>query len=233
MEKSLSGVAEEDIKTEKKEFSPALIKIKKMLQDLKSKELAISSPDEYKKLSYQTYKDLCSFFTEEGAEFVTDVNDIYKKYTKNNISPLIIRREDPEKVIALNEDVDINIHFDPKVAGDMGDKYANCAIWPYGPNAVSGIRNAFLEGKGMAGPIVALMAVNNNPKNTNLKKPDDFLLKVGDIEREAVRIVSGTIIKQDLEFIILRIQKDFFPPESLTDREKQDEVKQIFRGFTY
>lgn len=223
--------AKREIPEEEKIPSPELIKIKEELQALKDANFFKENPEEYKKISRQTYKDLCSFFINDGAEFVIDVNDIYKSY--NNRTPLIVRKEDPEKVAALNENFDINLSFDPKVVAERGDKYVNCAIWPYGNTAVAGIKNAFLEGRGMAGPLASVIGIRQNPKNTEITIPHDFMLKVGDIEREAVRIASGTITKEDLEFIILRIQKDFFPAESLMEGEKNESIKQIFRAFKF
>lgn len=216
-----------------KEPSPELLEIQNKLQQLKDKEFYKTNPEEYKELSRQTYKDLGTFFLNNGAEFVTDVNDIYKEYKDSYSNPLVVRREDPEKVTELAEGMNLDLRFDPKVSRDRGDKYANCAIWPYGKNPVAGIKNAFLEGRGMAGPIVALTGINPNKEKTELDKPENAQLKVGDIEREAVRIFSGEVSKEDLRFIILRIQKNFFPEENLTEEEKKTESKQIFRGFEF
>ena len=222
-------------KTEQAEQIPSeeLLKLQSMLQGLKDRAAYSKNPSEYKELCGQTYKDLAGFFINSGAEFVTDVNDIYKEYGGENKKPFIVRREDPEKVVALSEGFDISLSFDPKVVGDRGDKYVNCAIWPYGRDAVSGIKNAFLEGRGMAGPIVSLIATKQNLENNTVEEATDAMLRVGTIDRDAVRIVSGKITKEDLRFIILRIQKDFFPDENLVDAERDEKVKQIFRGFTF
>ena len=85
----------------------------------------------------------------------------------------------------------------------------------------------------MAGPLVTLIGVSHNPKSTELTIPEEFMIKVGTIERDAVRIASGNLTKEDLQFIILRIQKDFFPEENLSDSEKTENNKQIFRGFIF
>jgi len=234
MEKNVaSKPAREKPRPEEKTPTEELIRVKKMLQKLKDKDLILENPTEYKELSYQAYKDLSSFFINEGAEFVTDVNEIYQEFGNKQTSPIIIRREDPKKVAALSEGFPINLNFDPKVVGERGDKYANCAIWPYGRDAVSGIRNSFLKGRGMAGPLVTLIGVSHNPKSTELTIPEEFMIKVGTIERDAVRIASGNLTKEDLQFIILRIQKDFFPEENLSDSEKTENNKQIFRGFIF
>jgi hypothetical protein len=222
--------AEEDFEYEP---SQEFLEINEKLNQLKDKSLYSQDKEKYKELCHQTYKDLGSFLINNGGEFSSDINNVYKKYQSNYNNPLVVRREDPEKVAQLVDGKDIDLKFDPKVTGDRGDKYANCAIWPYGKNPVAGIKNAFLEGRGMAGPLVTLTAVKANPNNTSIEKPKDFKIKVGDIEREAVRIFSGNINKEDLKFIILRIQKDFFPQDNLAEEEIKTNPKQIFRAIEF
>lgn len=201
------------------------------MQFLKNKKEATSDLENYKRRSAETFREIETFVQENGGHYVENVNELYKRYENSRPGSFITRRENPEKVMRLINGESINIEFDPKVVAERGDKYANCAIWPYGQNPVGGIKNSFLEGRGMAGPIVTLIASKNNPENIDLTEPKDRLMKVGDISREAVRIVSGEINKDDLEFIIIRMQKDFFPEEKLTDKEKEGKVKQVFRGF--
>jgi len=220
-------------KDKKLETSDELKNVISLLRKLKNKDLIIQDAQEYKQASFQAYKKLTEFFINNNAEFITDVNQIYRKYGNNFSFPFVTRREDPEKVASLCEGHNVSLAFDPNVVGDRGDKYANCAIWPHGKDPIGGIRNSFLEGRGMAGPIVTLVALKQNPKNNSLEITKDSLQKVGTIEREAVRIVSGQIKKEDLAFIILRIQKEFFPPENLTEEEEKNNNKQIFRGFTF
>jgi hypothetical protein len=220
-------------KIEAQEPSAELLKVQEELRFLKDKESYKKDPEKYKSASKQTYKDIAGFLWDKGGEFVTDVNKIYREYGANGRTLLIVRREDPEKVLSLSEGGDVSLTFDPQVVGDRGDKYVNCAIWPYGRNAVSGIKNAFLEGRGMAGPLVTVVGVRQNPANNQVEMAKDAMTEVGDIERDAVRIVSGTLKKEDLAFIIVRIQKDYFPTENLVEAEKNDQVKQIFRGFTF
>lgn len=203
------------------------------LRFLKNKENFNEDPEKYKERSVQAYKDLTEFFLAHGAELISDVNKIYHRYQTSEKDALIVRREDPEKVTGLMADRPIDLAFDPKVSGDRGDKYANCAVWPYGASPVAGIRNAFLEGRGMAGPIVTLTAIRPNPENTTVETPSDHLMKVGDINREAVRIVSGQIEKADLEFVILRMPREFFPEENLTEEELKVKPTQIFRAFDF
>lgn len=222
-------------KEENAEHEPSakLLALEEKIKQLKDKDFNKEDPERYKELCYQTYKDFSSFLIENGGEFASDVNNVYKKYQDSYSDPLVVRREDPEKVAQLVDGKDLDLSFDPKVVGDRGDKYANSAIWPYGKNPVAGIRNAFLEGRGMAGPMVTLTAIKADPDNTNIETPENAKMKVGDIEREAVRIFSGNVSKEDLRFIILRIQKDFFPEENLTEQELKTNPKQIFRAIEF
>ena len=203
------------------------------LRFLKNREEFTKSPEEYKRRSMEAFKDLHDFIISSGGREIKDINEIYRKYQNNNSEPLIVRREDPEKIALLLNDKDIDLGFDPKAAGDKEGKYANCAVWPYGSNPVAGIKNAFLEGRGMAGPLVSLMAAKQNAEHNTVEILENEMKKIGEINREAVRSASGKISRDDLEFIILRMQKDFFPNESLNDSEKNPEVKQIFRAFSF
>ena len=201
------------------------------LQFLKNKKEALANPEEYKHRCFEAVKEFKIFIESSGAQEV-DINSLYRKYQSLN-SPFIVRREDPEKIAKLLEGEDINLSFDPKVVGDRGDKYANCAIWPYGKDAVSGIRNAFLEGRGMAGPLVTLMASKQNSEFNTIEKPEESMIRTGTIDREAVRIASGKLTRKDLEFIILRLPKNYFPEELKTEEEKKNNQEQIFRAFSF
>ncbi len=221
-------------KKENKEIPENLALLWGNLRFLKNKDKAKENPEEYRKRCHQAYKDMASFFISQGGNFIVDVNEIYRSYHRQaNQEPLIVRREDPEKTAGLAAGMAVDLSFDPKVTGDRGDKYANCAIWPYGSNPVAGIKNSFLEGRGMAGPLVTILAARHNPKNSRLEEPEDRLMKVGDITREAVRIVSGEIGREDLEFIIVRMAANYFPEENLTEEERKEKPTQIFRAFSF
>lgn len=224
----------EEEKTNNPDFVPEnLAYVLGDLRFLKNREEFNKSPEDYKRRSAEAFKDLHDFIISSGGREIKDINEIYKKYQNNNSEPLIVRREDPEKVALLLNNKDIDLGFDPKAAGDKEGKYANCAVWPYGANPVAGIKNAFLEGRGMAGPLVSLMAAKQNAEHNTVEILENEMKKIGEINREAVRSASGKISRDDLEFIILRMQKDFFPNEYLNESEKKPEIKQIFRAFSF
>jgi len=195
------------------------------------------NPEGLREKAIETYESIKDLFSDCGAEFYEDVQEIYKKYERIN-KPLVIRREDPIKITELASGKSIEFKFDPNVAFEQGDKYANSALWPHGPvNATTGLANAFLEGKSSAGPIVTVMAFKNNPEHITIAEPEGKMLEIGTITRQSVKIVSGVVTHQDLEFIIIRMPEKFFPKEELTERENklaaENKLPQVFRGFRF
>lgn len=223
------------IEHEAEEIVPSeeLLSLQNTLQFMKNKESYSKDPAKYLEVCEQAYKDITGFIINNGGEFETDVTKIYRQFGNSHDTPLIVRRDDPEKVLALSEGHDIELAFDPKVTGEGGEKYVNCSIWPYGRDYVSGIRTSFNEGRSSAGPIVMMIGVSQNANNNKIEETDASALSVGDIQREAVRIVSGSLKKEDLKFILIRVPIGYFPNENLTDDERKPGVTQIFRGFTF
>lgn len=202
------------------------------LRILKKAENIKDNPQAYKEKSLSTFRELTNFFLDLGAKEYKDVSRLYNKYTSGR-NCLVVRKEDPEKVVTLAAGQEQELFFDPKVAMERGDKYSNCAIWPYGHSQVAGIANAFLEGRHMAGPLALVIAVKTTGNHLQVEIPEDAILEVGSIKREAVRILSGTIKPEDLEFVILRAQKDYYPETMLTDEENKSQVRQIFRAYSF
>lgn len=207
------------------------------IEILKKTENLRNDPKTYEEKSQETYQEIKQYFEDSGAEYFEDVNDLYKLYSSQQ-NPKIVRREDPTKIIQLVNGKIIEINFDPDVVGDRGDKYANCALWPHGSvEKTNGIANAFLEGRGMAGPIVLLGGYTPNYEHMSVEEPKEKMLQVGSFSRENVKILSGSIHKEDLDFIVMRIALKFFNQEELTPREKdlltQGKLSQVFRGFKF
>lgn|GEM_PF-914322 len=206
------------------------------IEILKKTENLKNNPEMYEKKTHETYSEIKDFFRYHNAEYFEDVNELYRQY--NASSTKIVRREDPLKILQLVNGKSIEINFDPEVVGDRGDKYANCALWPHGSiEKTNGIANAFLEGRGMAGPIVLLGGYTPNDSHMNIEEPDEKMLQVGNISRENIKILSGSIEKEDLDFVIMRIAIKFFNQEELTSKEKilfeQGKLSQVFRGFKF
>jgi len=227
-EKTISRI---DKELENKEINENLADIFKDFAFLENKENINSNPEKYKEAIKEAILKISKYFEDNGAE-LKPVTDVYQPHLSKN-EKLLVRRENPEKVLKLVKGDDINLNFDSKVVGDRGNKYANCAIWPYGKNSTSGIKNAFKEGRGAAGPIVTMLASKQNLNNHEIVIPENHQIKTGDIEREAVRIVSGKIKKEDLEFIVLRVHKNFFPQDLMSEDEKVSDMEEVFRAFDF
>lgn len=206
------------------------------LEILKKTENLKEDPVAYTEKANETYAEIKTYLEDSGGEFHEDVNEVYAKY--NSGEPLVVRRENPSVLIELINGKDISMGFDPKVSLSEGDKYANCALWPHGSvEKTSGIANAFLEGRGNAGPIVMVAGYVQNRDHMTIEEPVDKMLEVGTISRENVKILSGLVKPEDLEFIILRIPIKFFDHNNLSASEQErlskGQLTQIFRGYTF
>lgn len=207
------------------------------LEFLNDTENFKADKSQYLEKTNEVYGQLLDFFQNKGGKYEEDVNAIYSKYGLTN-NPLIVRRENPIALMNMLQGKEIKMFFDPEVTGDRGDRYANSALWPHGPaDKMSGIANAFLEGRGKAGPLVMVIGVKNNPKNLELTIPEGALQEIGDIQRYGVRALSGSIKKEDLQFIILRAPSAFMDESTFTESEKEraasGKLQQIFRGFSF
>lgn len=214
------------------QFSEELACLIGDLRILKKAEGIKENKGAYQEKCFSTIRDMEDFFRQLGTREFKSVTELYNKY-KNEIDILAVRKENPEKVISLAAGQEQSIFFDPKVVMERGTKYANCAIWPHGHSQVAGIANAFLEGRHMAGPIALVMALRPHDDHLQIEIPEEAMAEIGDIKREAVRIMSGTIKPEDLEFIIIRTQRDFYPNDRLTEAEIKSKEPQIFRAYSF
>ncbi|MDQ5901419.1 MAG: hypothetical protein QG580_134 [Patescibacteria group bacterium] len=194
------------------------------------------NPEDYKRRAIETFKEIHNLILDNGGMPYLDVSEIYNKYSTTN--PLIVRREDPARLSRLINGEELKIYFDPNVAYQDGEKYANSALWPYGPEEkTNGIANAFLEGRGNAGPIVMLGGYSTEGKNISIVEPEKREEVVGTLNRHSVRILSGEISPEDLEFVIIRTAANFFDKSQMTEKElsrfQKGEQKQIFRGYYF
>lgn len=194
------------------------------------------SPEDYNRRAIETFEEVQKLIEDNGGEFHEDVSEIYNKY--NTTNPVIVRREDPVRLSRLINGENLEMFFDPDVVFGNGDKYANSALWPYGPEEkTGGIANAFLEGRGNAGPIVILGGYNTDGEMMEIVKPEINEEVVGTLDRHSVRILSGEINPEDLEFVIIRVASSFFDKSKMTTRElerlEKGQQKQIFRGYSF
>jgi hypothetical protein len=200
------------------------------LEILKKTESAKINPEEYQRKSIEVFNELDQFFKDNGAEYHENVTDIYNDYS--NGEPLVVRRENPSRLLELVNGGEIEMTFDSEVVGERGDKYANAALWPHGPvDKTSGIANAFLEGRGSAGPVVLLAGYKKNGDHMKIEEPEDKMYSVGTIDRHSVKILSGKLQNEDLAFVIMRAPVRYFDKNNLNEGEKNS--TQVFRGYKF
>lgn len=231
-DKVLENIIDKNSQKDKIESHAVLMGNLNILKDL---EFLKNNPYEYTKKVQETFNEINDYFISEGAEPYEKVMDIYSKYQDRIINPLIIRREDPNKMIDLVHGNNIEMVFDPDVVRDRGDKYANSALWPHGdPTKTTGLHNAFAEGRGMAGPIAMIAAYNNNEEHMKIEIPEKAMLNVGTLHRQSVRILSGHLEKEDLAFVVVRMTAKFFDRKLLSESERQNpNLIQIFRAYEF
>ncbi len=217
------------LETEPKELTELLDEYE-FLKDIESGKKNFTK---YYERAGEIYEKLDSFIKSNGGKEVEDISDFYRSFESRNEKPVIIRRDHPSRVSRLVAGEDVPIVFDPKVVSERGDKYANCDIWPHGKGAVLGIQNAFTEGHTAAGPLVTLIGVRQNRENNHLKDAIGKEMVSGTSDRTAVRIVSGKLSKEDLNFLIVRLPKRAFKENDLKSDEIKFNSSQIFRAYTF
>lgn len=225
---------EQDVKRWKDEDVAVLLG---NIMRLKNLSFLKEEAGKYKDKVNETFLEIKDFLLDNGAKYYENVTEMYEEYIRKN-KPIIVRKEDPLKVLKLINGEKIEIVFDPEVVDGRGDKYANSALWPNGPvNSTSGIQNAFAEGRGMAGPIALVCGFKNNSGELFIEEPKDKIDFVGNLYRGNVRILSGKINKEDLEFIVLRVMAKFASEEILTSEEKiklkEGKLEQVIRSFKF
>lgn len=172
-------------------------------------------------MTKRAFEALCDAFKSVGAEEFGNIQELYNKIPNKTL----VRREDPKKLFDLIVDKkDINLDFDQKIVGDKGDAYANCAEYMGG----KGLVNAFNEGWSHLGGVTMVMGFGNGSDYT-VEVPEDSTVKIGDLDRQYVRIVKGTIHDKNVKFVVIRAPQKFVDPVS-TNLEKK---KFVFRGYLF
>jgi hypothetical protein len=197
------------------------------------KELREKNPNdpEFMKMSHETYIGLEKLLSSRATVY-KEISNLYYKHL-NNGKILVVRREDPNRSLVLAMGGKLELSFDENVVAGDGEKYANCALWPYGGKTMAGMSNALKEGKSSAGSIVTVLAMAPDPETAEVSEPEGKTWNITDIDRTAVKSISGTINAKDLRFMVIRMPRKFFPPECLTEEEKNSASLEVFRGFDF
>lgn len=183
------------------------------------------SPEEFRGLSKSVYEGMEDLFKSQAVRECSnnqEVNLLYQ-YFLNQGESLVVRREDPERVLDLfGEEKQIDV----APANLAVKNYPNSALFGGSSQDISGLENAFSEGFGASGAVVVTMGFHTNPeKMTILELPEEEMVR-GDRQRHNVRLFSGSISSKDLAFIIMRI------PSSLADSQSSKDFYS-FSGFIF
>lgn len=181
----------------------------------------------------ETSREMLSALRKSGAVEYKNVGDMYKAIGS---SELIVRRENPERVLAAVEHGDNIQFFFPE-----GDRYSNAVQWT--PSlGVRGLENAYLEGYGHRNGIVTVIGFKPGPTLDVQSLPDASRTFPG-IDRMHVRSVLGSVSLQDMWFVSMRSPVFAFPEEEMSDQEqdmleayrsaKKPQPAFIHRGFLF
>lgn len=165
------------------------------------------SPEEFN-ITAETYQFLNDLLEVNGyAKF----NNVTEAYQSINSDHLIVRREDPRKIMSLFSDGSYEIGFE-------NARYSNCVEWNPHADGAKGIANAYLEGMTNLNNVVTIIGFNEGD-DFDVVKLEDAQSNFYGLDREAVRSIKGKVTESDVAFISLRIPGHLLPPEDLTDEE--------------
>ncbi len=180
-----------------------------------------------------TFQNLTDKLLGSGAKYYTDIRAAYQTL---NGTKLLVRREDPLRILAtIAEAKNLPIHLNPILG-----QYANCALWEPGTNN-AGLETAFMEGTAHTNGLVTVIGFTQ-PEGSIVSVPANNSDQLSTLDRRFNRTLSGTITPNDAKIIIIRQPLHTFPSNYLTETERynleewQDqtgkkEPKFIYRAF--
>ncbi len=195
---------------------------------------------EKEKLIAEVFYTLKDTLLQTGAQYIEDVNEIYKKFRNDT---LIVRKDDPERLLkALAQKENIVIQ-----RNDSGE-YENCALWNTHTNAQA-LRLAMTEGRGGRELTITFGFEKTPQLHVKKKTMDNVTPDYSTIDRSSARIVDGCIHPEDIRFVVLRMPVSYFPESEMNDKEIEDleeyqdslaehphqipQPRYVFRGFTF
>ncbi len=168
------------------------------------------SPEAKAEIAKGFYAELETAISSFGGELTADMNQVYN--TSNN-QELIVRREDPVRILESLEEGDDLVIGQKENLGE----YANALSWKssYGSN---GLRHAFLEGHGQYLGIVTVIGFRKGDQLT-VSPVTNLLKESSSPDRDLIRSVSGRVQPQDIAFIAIRIPVQRFNRSLMTENE--------------
>lgn len=165
--------------------------------------------EEKYELVRETFDFFGSFLTAHGYTAHTNADEAYRQLPNKKI---IARREDPRKLFEVfNNPAGYTINF-------VGDRYANCVTWNPHADGSKNLYNAFMEGFTNLNGVVAVIGFLPDTTNDLMTMPDSIQNFHG-LDRSGVRSYQGTITKEQLYFVTLRVPGHLLPESCLTEDE--------------
>lgn len=134
-----------------------------------------------------------------------------KAYSEIGNAPLIVRREDPRNILTLLEHERYEVDF------PENERYSNCVEWRP-TDGSRGIQNTYLEGFTALNSVVAVIGFSKHSEDDLQQLPDATQNFYG-LERGSVRSFKGSVEKDRVAFISLRIPGHLLPERELTEDE--------------
>jgi transcriptional antiterminator Rof (Rho-off) len=180
-----------------------------------AQQLENSEDVEYIRENLGTLLDLIEL--ETGARFETEADTIYKNMERENC---LVRVEQLSRILKT-----VELDDDLPIGHNAETHYANAVI----PDE-RGIKLALAEGQA-PGPIRVLMSFGKSLigfKTDNLQVtevdyvPDAAGIRDEQERRYVCRHVEGTLKKQDIKFLVIRIPKHLLDEQHLTQEELEE-----------
>ncbi|GEM_PF-4176954 len=172
-----------------------------------------------KELVSALYTRLEAWLSECGTKLSSEVQKIYHAMSRELPSDLLVRQESLDVVAKVLVE---NMLHELLPTRD-GVTYANAAC--FGAQG-EGLDIAFSEGRAGRGGFVALLGFN--PRGLDVKEvpPPQCDLR----DRTMCRSVTGSMTRDRVKYIVVRIPRNLFPEDRLTPEELERDVGYIFRA---
>jgi hypothetical protein len=161
-------------------------------------------------LTYETYTFLKELLLQNDFEMHNDVNQAYKTLPNES---LIVRREDPRKILDLLGD---SGGYEIDFKGN--ERYSNCVEWNPRSDKSRNIHNAYAEGFTDLNYVVAVVGFRSEPEDDIVTLPDATQDFYG-LDRRGVRSFKGRVDREKIQFISLRLPGHLVPESELTVQE--------------
>jgi hypothetical protein len=184
----------------------------KSFQERVQRILPTNTDSEIFKEEYNITAETFSFFEDSlknaGFEEFSDISSGYKGLGGES---LIVRREDPRKILSILAGESYEVGF-PDV------RYSNCVEWTPDLHGARGITNAYLEGHTSLNSVVTVVGFEKN-NSQDIERLQDASANFHGLDRDLVRSFKGQINPEDVTFIALRAPAHMLDESLLTDDE--------------